>query len=392
MITRLRFLFVKYYYLLFIIVGLSQMLRMHGGWTILCYLSFIFALSAIKGIKYQLCDCLVFVFVAYSLISYPLFGDYPVDIYIASIRDQIFPISFYFFSRSNKTKNIDFFQPALNPLIFAFIVGLILFFLSPSWYIDYRLNGEYSRSVGNYFNVTRMSSFWTSSYVVGYSSLFVIIYIINKFFFEKYKIKHFGLFLSIAFISLFFAQQRISIAFAVLYLFLIICLLIKKGNIALRKFIIYTIIAVAFIGLIAIVVSKYMDKYYLDYIIGRITDYEEGIVEDRLNMFDKYISSITFLGEGLGKYSHNAMLHDLPCISDCEYIRTPNEIGIFGMGILMIIIFSSLITNYNKGRKYSFESLCVLFYILAMIGATPLEVSQQQPFMLWYCLGKLQNK
>ena len=392
MFAKLRALFVKYYYLLFILVGLTQMLRISGGWTIISYLSFLLALTALRNVKFQLCDFLVFFFIGYSLLTYPLFGDYPSEMFVASIRDQIFPISFYFFARNNKTRNSDILQNAIYPLMVAYVIGFFLFLTSPGWYIDYKLQGDYNRTVSNYFNVTRMSSFWSSSYFVGYSAAFVIIYIINKWFFNKQKIKFFGIILFISFLSLFFAQQRISMGFVGMYLVFIMFLAIKRGRISMGTFLVFVFSALAVVGLIAIVVTKYMDKDYAVYILERFTDTEDGIVEDRVNLFTKYVESISFFGEGFGKYSHNALFHDLPCISDCEYIRTPNEIGIFGMVFFLLIVISSLVNGYKRGRKYSFESFLVLFYLLAMVGATPLEVSQQQPFMLWYCLGKLQNR
>lgn len=392
MVAKLRYLFVQYYYLLFILVGLSQMLRISGGWTIISYLSFLLALTAFRSTKCQFCDFLVLFFIAYSLLTYPLFGDYPSDIYVASIRDQIFPMSFYFLARNDKTRNTDILQKAIYPLMAAYIIGFYLFFTSPSWYVDYKLDGNYNRTLSNYYNLTRMSSFWSSSYFVGYSAVFVIIYLINKSVFENKKINYYGVILVISFLALFFSQQRVSIAFVGIYLSVVCFVLLKKRKISPRKFILYFIALLLVITLIAVLINHYMDKYYIDYLVQHFTDSEDSIVEDRINMFKDYVSSITFFGEGLGKYSHNAIFYNMACISDCEYIRTPNEIGIFGMGIFLMISFFPLFINYKQGRQFNYESFFVIFFLLAMVGATPLEVSQQQPFMLWYCLGKMQNK
>jgi len=370
------------------------MLRINGGWTILCYLSFLFALTLLGSFKHQLCDILVIFFIGYSLITYPLFGDYPSDIYIATIRDQIFPISFYFFARSNKTKNCEMVQNAIMPLMIAYIFGIVLFFAAPGWYIDYKTNFDTTRSMTRWYNLTRFSSFWTSAYSVGYSAIFVIINTINKFVFENQKIKYFGLILFISFISLFFAQQRISIIFAIIYVLTISFVLIKKGKLSPNSFITYLFAILTFLFVIYILATNYVGKEYADYVVGRFTEKEDGLVEDRVNMFKDFVSSITFWGSGLGKYSHNVEIYgyNMPYISDCEYIRTPNEIGIFGFGIFCLIVIISLIKNFKGEKKYSFVSLIVIYYLCAMVGATPLEVSVQQPFMLWYCLGKMQNK
>jgi len=367
------------------------MLRIQGGWTILSYISFLLGLTVIADFKYHVCDFLVCFFIIYSIFSYFLFGDYPVEVFIASIRDQIFPISFYFFARSKHMRNCDLLQKAIIPLMVAYFVGFVLFFTAPGWYIDYRLGGDYNRTVNGFYEVTRLSSFWTSSYFVGFSALFVIIYVINRRFIDNYVVKNYKTILVISFLTLFFTQQRISIGFVGLYLIILSLTLIFKGRLKPITFIKYFLSACLLIGIIAILVTFYTDKYYVDYIVGRVTGSEDGMIEDRVNLFEKYISSISFWGDGMGKYSHNALLYDLPSITDCEYIRTPNEIGIFGMILFLLIALLSFLRLIKKRKILCFESFCLAFFLLAMIGATPLEVSQQQPFMLWYCIGKIQN-
>ena len=390
-LTKLRDQFVNNYYLLFVIVGLTQMLGISGVWTIISYLSFLFALTIVTDLEYSICDLLVCFFIIYSLSTYFLFGDYPIEIFIASIRDQIFPISFYFFARSKHMQDCQIMHNAIIPLVISFIIGFFLFFLSPSWYIDYRLNGDYNRSIGNYYNLTRMSSFWSSSYFVGYSALFVIIYIISNTLFYNEKIRYYGIILLISFLALLFAQQRISIGFLGLFLIIACVYSLKNRIISPKLFFIYLFAIILLIMIVVILITTYMDEEYVTFVIERSTESEDGMIEDRINLFEEYISSISFLGDGFGKYSHNAMLYDMPCISDCEYIRTPNEIGIFGMGLFLFIALSSFSLLTNRNRLLCFESFCLAFYLLAMIGATPLEVSQQQPFLLWYCIGKAQN-
>ena len=134
-----------------------------------------------------------------------------------------------------------------------------------------------------------------------------------------------------------------------------------------------------------------MEKEYIDFILNRSVNQEGNMVEDRIELFSKHIETITFWGTGLGRYSHNVMEFGYESITDCEYIRTPNELGIFGTAFFLFIAGLSLIKSwFNNKSLVTFEIMCVCFYLVAMIGATPLEGPGQQPYMMWYCLGKMQ--
>lgn len=366
------------------------MLGVSGGMTITYWLSVIFAVTVIFSIKYNGIDLLVSFFLVYSISTYFLFGDYPVDIFVRTVRDQITPMAFYFFARSKKTKDCCFLENMIVPMTIVYIIGFYLFFSPPSWYLDYKLNGIYDRTDNNFFGVTRMSAFWPASYFVGYSSLFVIMWVVTNKLRGK-EIRYYKLILFISFLSLFFAQQRASLLFLFLFFIVVLLKYIRRGKIKINQLIKYGFILFAIILVIFFIVSKYMEKEYVDYLLNRSVNHEGNIVDERIDLFSKHIKTISFWGAGLGRFSHNAIEYGYDCISDCEYIRTPNELGIFGTCIFLSIAGLSIFKASARNRSIlSFEVMCVLFYLLAMIGATPLEGPGQQPYMMWYCLGKMQ--
>ena len=43
-------------------------------------------------------------------------------------------------------------------------------------------------------------------------------------------------------------------------------------------------------------------------------------------------------------------------------------------------------------KKAFFETFVVLFFLFIMIGAAPLETTQQHNFLLWFCVGHIVSK
>lgn len=141
------------------------------------------------------------------------------------------------------------------------------------------------------------------------------------------------------------------------------------------------------IALIVILVV-YIDQDLIQYILNRSVNNESNMVSDRIGLYSKWLDDITFLGKGLGFSSHFArVFNDNNMISDCDYIRILNEEGLVGISILTIIFATILIIGIGKLRHHFFEYSIVIFLLVAMIGAAPLEHLPLHPYMYWYCIG-----
>lgn len=386
-------LFIDNLYSIIVASAIITMLFGITGFTSAIYLLFVLiGISVFFDRKTKVLDSIVLFFILYSLSSYFFNGDYPFKLYIESIRDQIAPIFFYFIARSNSFRNCQMLKKMIYPLGFAYVAGLYFYFFQPSWYMAFKLDNKDMVSVLSYYEIMRLSSFWWHSYFVGYSSLFVIIYILNQRFYNGVVRKYYNPILIVAFLAIIFAQQRVSIAFLLLYLVGLYVILVKKKIISFTKSVPYLVLFSIIFFSLGIYLFNSLDQDLVNYIVQRSIEKEDNLIEERTQMFDSYINTISFWGSGLGKYSHNALKYDMDSITDCEYIRLPNELGIFGMSTFFIIIIVSYISLFKRKNFYCFEMLIISFVLVAMIGATPLEVTAQQPYLLWYCIGRTQMR
>ena len=384
---------IDHLYWAFVLSAMLGMIIAHSGITSAIYLlCLIVSLSVYYDRKTNRLDLIVLFFIIYSIITYFFNFDYPFGLFIQSARDQIIPICFYFIARSNSFKNCRMLENMIYPLGFAYLAGLYFYFFQPSWYMSFKLDGKDVWNATNYYEILRLSSFWWHSYFVGYSSLIVIIYILNQRFFNGVVRKYYNCILIVSLFVIFFAQQRVSIAFLFLYLIGLYFVLIKRNRISFIKTLPYMLLT----GLLIISVGGYLllnlDQDLITYIMDRSINKDDNLIEERTKMFDSYLKTISFFGGGLGKYSHNAIKYDMDSIADCEYIRLPNELGIFGSFIFFIIIFISFISIFKRNRFYGFEMLVISFVLIAMVGAAPLEMASQHPILLWYCIGRTQMK
>ena len=122
-------------------------------------------------------DMMIMLFIAYQIVSF-LFSDYRFETYYYGVKAQIMPMAFYFIGRNAVfRKDNKFLDNMKYPMMFAFIVGLVLYFWQPSWYIAKKtMELAQTASSHRYYEVTRLSSFWPWSYAMGYGALYFIMY------------------------------------------------------------------------------------------------------------------------------------------------------------------------------------------------------------------------
>lgn len=347
---------------------------------------------SLKSIHWKDIDTIVLIFILYSLLSF-LFSDYDFSLYYYGIKLQIIPILFYYIARGKYFKDNSFFDNIKLPLILVYISAILLYFFPPSWYLEFKL-ANIGENVSEYIlhEYTRMSSFWSHPYFVGYSSAIFIVYMLDKIIRSDIIRVNDLCYIILAVFCLFFSQMRVCIAFVFLY-YLYITIYSFRHKLKIRKLFFkgWWLLLILTI-LISFIIVNYLDSSFIEYIKDRSINSEENFVLKRFEQFAEFIKRISFLGEGLGKYGHSAIAMNKPCIADCEYIRIPVELGIIGSLLFFIIIIHSLIRGLSKIKLYRLEVFIILFFLLTMIGAAPLEMTVQQPFILWFCIGHLMNK
>lgn len=392
---------IKNYYWFLVAIAASLMFGVRDVSSLLILVTIAVAAISLPTIRWKAFDAVVFVYLLYSLCSY-FFVEYTYSlrVYYLGVRSEMIPLLFYFIARGKLFKSDEFFENIRAPLFLAMACGVYLYFFQPYFYVTYKANviwSNFDADVNDLsgkllYEFTRLSSFWPHSYFIGYSSLFLFMYVSKKIVvdqcYKKFDLACFAL----SFFCLFFAQQRVSIAFCVLF-FISLTLYATIKRLPSRS-LLYSlwISAIVFGSGIFLIVMNYMDVDFVEYVLNRSVNYEGNMIGDRIALFDKFIERLSIFGSGLGRFGHGAMEEGYLGIPDSDYVRVPAELGFVGLSMLMGICAYTLYCGVRI-FKYAFFEVCTLcFCLVAMIGAAVWELGTLQPFLYWFCIGHIQSK
>lgn len=328
----------------------------------------------------------------FSIFSYS-FSDYRIELFYFGIKNQLSVMFLYFIARTVKFRKDDFIENFKWPMLFIIVSGIVLYFFPPGWYSAFRYNslGDLSDNPQLFYEMTRMSSFFSHPYFLGYGSCIMIIYIIKKLLIDKCESIWYYVAFFLTIFTLFFSQMRVAIAYSLLFMTLssLYVVFIDKSNSRFFKTILYLVpISI----LILFLIINNIDEDFLYYITERSTDKDDNLIEERINIFAYFFRYISVFGSGLGRFGHSAIEYNQKCIADAEYLRVLCELGYVGMFLLIFPIIYSVILGIKNIKNAFFETFVVLFFLFVMIGAAPLEMTQQHNFLLWFCVGHIVSK
>lgn len=379
------FIYYYYIYVLLGILGFFNFPDISTYVTILLLASIIYTFKEQPIITNGM-DRLILFYLLYQLLTCVFGGGELIYRWWLTSKIQIVSMAFYFLGRYKIDEVEDFFNNMKFPMLFAMAIGLVLYFWSPSWYIERRTAGlSADSSMDAFYESTRLSSFWPWSYTMGYGSLFYFMFFYKKLN-DRINLSN-VMIITVSLLTLFFAQQRVSIAFLLVFLGMVIFF----NPYGKRKITYYILFAISVIAILILVYLFYFaDSGLLDYILNRSVDKEDNIVDERFALFSHFFN-VSFFGTGTGSCGHAAYFATGSGITDCDYIRLFVELGIFGSFVLLLIFLLSIIRALRYYKIYFFELSVILFYLAAMIGATPFENYSMQPFLFWLCVGRLYN-
>lgn len=379
-------------YLFLTLLAITTMFGLYDWYSLIVLVVICSFFICFKKIRWKPIDSFVLFFLVYSLFSF-FFSNYSFALFYYGIKVQIVSLLFYFLARSKYFQDNLFIDRAKPIFTFIFISAIVLYFFPPAWYTAYKTsNLPDGISSKMFFELTRMSAFWPASYFVGTSSIVSIIYISEKIFIKQEINKKNIAFLFLALICLFFSQQRVALAYCMLFM-LILTLMTYIYRLKTRKILLrFWLVLLFIIGLIYYIVINYMPAEFVDYVLNRTINEEDGLIKERILLFEDFFKYMSLLGYGLGRFGHNALIYDMPSITDCEYLRIICELGYIGLTVFLIIYFSILYKGFKTIKNNFFEFFCLGYYLAAMIGATPLEAISQHSFLIWYSLGHIVSK
>ena len=381
---KITSLFIDNIYLILVLFGLMGMLGFPHYESGLMKIATILFVLNIFNIYYKPIDIVVFFYIVYCLFS-SWWGDVSIDVFYNGIVTQLMPISFYFLSRVRYLKANKLLKNMYYPLLFAFISAIVLYFYMPQWYVNYKTQSwDIIYEGSSYYERMRLSGFWVWPYFLGSASLFFLMHEIaisrsDKLYFPS---------IVIAMIVLFLAQLRGPIIFFLFFIFLTF-LLSNRMEIKMNEKLKRNFIVTACICIICFIAYYLLPPDLKEYILDRSVNSKIDFIQERILFYSRQFDSITILGSVLGGYSHYAFTQRLHAITDCDYLRIANEIGIFGLSILLFIIIYILVLGLKKIQKNYFEVSVVIFLLTGMIGSAPLESTLLQPFFYWYCMGRI---
>lgn len=381
---------IRYWYYFFVLSAFTNMFGIRNWYSILIAIVVIVGTVALFRIKWNKIDVLVLMAMLYSLLSV-FFSDYQIELYYYGIKGQVAVMFFYFIARTEWFRDSGFLDHFKWPMFLVIVAGIYLYFFPPSWYSAFRY-AEIIAEEGthSYYEHTRMSSFWPHPYFLGYGSCFFIIYITTQFWGNRIKSHAYFLYLLVALFTLFFSQMRVAIVYTMLFIGLVFIYgYIKNNNTTYFKFLLMFILIA---GILYYVLSRSISEEFLYYITERSTAHEGNILEERVNIYKRFFGYISVFGYGLGRFGHAAVYMGLPYISDQEYLRLSCELGfVGGTGVLLPILIAIKRGLKNISLTF-FETSILFFYLIAMLGAAPLEATSQHSFMLWFCVGHIISK
>ena len=309
----------------------------------------------------------------------------------------VMPLSFYFIAKTTRN-NIDvYIEKMIIPMLIAMSIGVILYVVNPPWYTAAKyaiLASGYGYTSGIapdeiMKEVFELSSIWKTSYVIGYSNsffiLFILIQLLSGKICGKKKIYYLILFTLSVSVLILSGFRSIMLGF-VLSLLAIFCLSDnKKAKIKIFWWGGVLILATAYVML------SISPDYYEIFTKGFSDLSSETGLLSRFEFVSKGIQLDTEFGDGFGHHGMGMKnINNDMFIEDSQFIKILAELGYVGLFLFIIFI---VIAGITALRANCVLELCILItFTVTFIGASSLSAETTFPFIFWYTIGCISRK
>lgn len=387
----------------FLLLALNGLLLMMGMISIAKFDLLIMLAATVITISYlskgvTKFDLFIILFIAVVALS-GLLNNYSHELWYQGCRSQLYFTIFFFVGRHPQIANLNLFRVGVLPFLSVCIIGLGLYIMSPSWYMDYKLQmfqTDEDMSEGRILEMTRLSAFWTYPYWVSYGCAIMYAYIMINCYMKGFMKREDAIILIFfAFIALLTQQRAPLFTIASLTIVFILFGLFKRkriGHISLRTSILY------FISLVVCMFMLFLTMIHTDMLSRLLEKIEllENIsmfLNDRADIFsDFYSKKISLFGDGIGRYSHTAYNLGKQAITDQQYMQLIYETGYLGCIGYAIIIMTVLFKGLKYYSSFYLELTIIAFFLVAMTGANCLSSFNQHIAIFWMCCGRICNK
>ena len=357
-------------------------------------LSFVLAFAVVKYVRNRTWfDNLFVVYIFYLCIANAFTEPYSNQgllLYKAFLNKLCF-MSFYLFGKLIQIDKDLFWGKLKYPIIAAAVFGLVFYFFPPGFYVSMKSTSlSDSTNLDAYYEIFRLSSFWSHAYTLAYALTIFLIYYFDYVMQKGWTLINTVLIL-ILFVVLVFAQMRVCIFSALLSFIFLYFFHSKRNCNKARKnsyFFLFLLIAMAiFIFYYAI---EKLDAGQIEY----ITKHMIGVFDEDKNVerADHVIRNINktpnLLGYGLGRYSIYARdILNMPSIVDQGYYEILYESGYVGLGLFLSLIFFTFVKAVKKLSLFRIEFCILCFFCLNLYGACSISDITTTPMALWLAMG-----
>ncbi len=387
----------NYFWLYFISAFLFLIFKKNWLFNILFPFSIYCLLFKLNKIyRFNCFDIIYFLYLIWTILGW-LGNSMPEQFSIIrySLQSQICYMLCYVIARNT---NYDFIPKivlkSFLPLAIACVLGIILFFVQPEWYMN-NIKEGYLEANGIVMpedvmvDAVRLRSIFPDAYTLSYFTAIVIMYMIfrNTISANKSKKDYFLFFLFLITNMLCMMRAPMLCIFIAFVLSAIYSAKYLGNNRKIFK--VLLVVFVLFIPILAVYNS--MDNKVHDFIESKISpssDKKSSFVEDRLYLMK---AEESLLGDGLGRHGRQGEIVGERFMPDGEYMKILQEQGYIGLCLIIFLFGIALLKGLYNFRYLYFETCLIIMVLICMIGADPLSIDDKHCFIYWLALGRVSS-
>ena len=339
-------------------------------------------------------DKLILFYIGYNILSVIWLhaSGMPFSVFIGEFTVSIFPVVFYFAGKSVGERLPFFYEKFTLAVVFAGVLGIILYITAPQFYIDYSYDLLFISKADAATMRVRMNS------VVGCTLLGFLGtagMMTGAFFLgdggKKEKRETRGclkaaIYIAVCMVTAVMSNQRSSLVTVILVLVFINYLIFFKLELLNKKY--FYIEAgglVLVLILLCVIKPELLLKIWwrLESLPGAVSERSEQWVAAVNNMYS------TWIGNGLGANGHRALgIEDAHVIADGGLVKLYCEEGVIGFSVFLFIVLNAVKKGLGDIKDFYVELGLIAVTLLQSIGSNVIAFQLAAP-IFWFAIGRI---
>ena len=342
-------------------------------------------------------DKLILFYIGYNILSviWLRASGMPFSVFIEEFTVSIFPVIFYFAGKGVGERLGCFYEKFTLAVVFAGVLGIILYITAPQFYIDYSYDLMFISKADAATMRVRMNSVVGCTLLgfLGTAGMMTGAFFLG----EKGKKEASGekkgylkavIYIAVCMVTAIMSNQRSSLVTVILVLVFINYLIFFKLELLKKK---YFYIEVGGLALILILLCFLRPEmllkiwWRLESLPGAVSERSEQWVAAVNNMYS------TWIGNGLGANGHRALgIEDAHVIADGGLIKLYCEEGVIGFSVFLYIILNAVKKGLGDIKDFYTELGLMAVTLLQSIGSNVIAFQLAAP-IFWFAIGRINH-